>query len=86
MDDRLKRLSMRSWRRGMKEMDLILGPWSDANLKNLPQEKVELYDLLLEENDQDLLSWMLGQRPIPEGPIAPLVSEIAVFARERFRK
>ena len=32
---RLKRMSMRSWRRGTKEMDLILGPWSDAHLAGL---------------------------------------------------
>ena len=30
--DRLKRLRLRSWRRGMREMDLILGPFADAGL------------------------------------------------------
>ncbi len=25
---RLKRMRMRSWRRGTKEMDLVLGPWA----------------------------------------------------------
>ena len=34
---RLKRLTMRSWRRGMKEMDLILGPYADARLADMPQ-------------------------------------------------
>lgn len=86
MDDRLKRLSMRSWRRGMKEMDLILGPWSDENLRNLSEQTVALYDRLLEENDQDLLAWMLGQQPIPDGPLAPLIAEIATFARRRFSR
>ena len=31
-ETRLKRLRMRSWRRGVKEMDLILGPFSDSEL------------------------------------------------------
>ena len=35
---RLKRLRMRSWRRGMKEMDLILGPFSDSQLVDLPED------------------------------------------------
>ena len=29
---RLKRMAMRSWRRGTKEMDLVLGPYADASL------------------------------------------------------
>lgn len=79
---RLKRLSMRSWRRGTKEMDLILGPWSDAHLAGLDEGRLALYDRLLEENDQDLLPWMLGQHPAPPA-LAGLVGEIAVFARGR---
>ncbi len=86
MNDVLKRLHMRSWRRGMKEMDLILGPWSDAHLADLDEADLARYDLLLEENDQELLAWMLGQRPIPEGPLHDLATRIAAFARTRFAK
>ena len=32
---RLRRLTMRSWRRGMKEMDLILGHFADGPLAQL---------------------------------------------------
>lgn len=86
VDDRLKRIHMRSWRRGMKEMDLILGPWADAHLSDLSEQTVADYEKLLEENDQDLLGWMLGQHPVPDGPLAPLIREIAAFARVRFKK
>ena len=41
---RLKRLSMRSWRRGTKEMDLILGPWADAHLAAMPADVMDLYE------------------------------------------
>ena len=34
-DTRLRRLKIRSWRRGTKEMDLILGPFADAELGGL---------------------------------------------------
>lgn len=85
MNDVLKRLHMRSWRRGMKEMDLILGPWADSHLADLPEDEVAIYDKILQENDQDLLAWMLGQQDVPEGPMKPLLVEIAEFARRRFR-
>ena len=34
-EDRLKRLKMRSMRRGIKEMDLILTAYADANLAKM---------------------------------------------------
>lgn len=58
---RLKRLKMRSWRRGTKEMDLILGPFSDTGLASLNPKDLEVYEKLLEENDQDLYQWFSGQ-------------------------
>jgi antitoxin CptB len=60
---RLKRMKMRSWRRGTKEMDLILGPWADAHLAGLSAPELEEYELLLAENDQDLMAWILGSSP-----------------------
>lgn len=63
---RLKRLRMRSWHRGTKEMDLILGPFADDGLAALSPDDLDAYESLLEENDQDLYQWVSGQRPVPE--------------------
>ncbi len=79
---RLKRMRMRSWRRGTKEMDLILGPYADAHLAAMDEQRLTVYDVLLEENDQDLLPWVLGQGTAPVA-LAPLIAEIGVFARSR---
>lgn len=79
---RLKRLRMRSWRRGTKEMDLILGPFADAHLAALDAPTLALYDALLSENDQDLIGWMLGQTA-PPPRFAALVARIAGHARTR---
>lgn len=62
---RLKRLKMRSWRRGTKEMDLILGPFSDTFLVKLSLDQLDIYEDLLSENDQDLYQWFSGQVPAP---------------------
>ena len=79
---RLKRMNMRSWRRGTKEMDMILGPYADVHLAGMDAERLDLYDRLLWENDQDLLPWVLGQVEGP-GDYAVLLAEIAVFSRNR---
>lgn len=62
---RLKRLSMRSWRRGMKEMDMILGKYSDARLADLGPDDLAAYEALLDENDQTLYKWVSGAEPTP---------------------
>ena len=79
---RLKRMAMRSWRRGMKEMDLILGPYADAHLAAMAEDRLAVFDKLLEENDQDLLPWVLGQNPAP-GYLTELIAEIGIYARGR---
>lgn len=77
-ESRLKRLSMRSWRRGMKEMDLILGGFADARLAALSPAALDAYEALLEENDQDLYKWVGGAAPAP-ALHAPILAEIAAF-------
>ncbi|WP_347312868.1 succinate dehydrogenase assembly factor 2 [Defluviimonas sp. SAOS-178_SWC] len=77
--DRLKRMTMRSWRRGTKEMDLILGPFADAHLAAMMPAALDLYDALLGENDQDIYPWITGAAPAP-ARFAGLIDEIGAFA------
>ena len=79
---RLKRMTMRSWRRGTKEMDLILGPFADHHLSGLSEADLATYDRLLLENDQDLMAWILGQSAPPDW-VQPLLNRISAFARDR---
>ena len=81
----LKRMMMRSWRRGTKEMDLILGPYAEAHLAQMSQDELATYDRLLEENDTDLLPMILGQQDAPIG-LDDLIAKIAAFARGRLTK
>jgi len=83
-DHRLKRLRMRSWRRGIKEMDLVLGPFADACLGEMGEVDLALYDRLLDENDQDLLPMVLGQLAAPAG-MQDLIDRIAGHAKTRLR-
>ena len=77
-EHRIKRLKMRSWRRGTKEMDMILGPYSDTEIVNLQAEDLDLYEALLAENDQDLYVWMSRQADAPDD-LAHMVNVIRNF-------
>jgi antitoxin CptB len=78
-ENRLKRLAMRSSRRGIKEMDLILGPYGAARLAQMSAADLDLYEELLAENDQDLYQWVSGQVPAP-ARFAALIGDIAAHA------
>ena len=84
-ENRVRRLAMRSWRRGTKEMDLVLGPYADAQLAGMSDAALQHFDDLLEENDQDLALWVMGTAPAPD-KFAALIGEISIFARERLRR
>jgi len=65
-EHRLKRMQMRSMRRGIKEMDIILTAYAKANLAQMDSGQLDLYDQMLDENDQDLYQWVTGQVAAPE--------------------
>ncbi|MGR3636997.1 MAG: succinate dehydrogenase assembly factor 2 [Shimia sp.] len=76
-EHRLKRMKMRSMRRGIKEMDIILVRYADDTLESMTEAELDLYDALLHENDQDLYQWVTGQQPAPDR-LKRLISAISV--------
>lgn len=69
---------MRSMRRGIKEMDIILSRFAEAHLANLGEDELERYEALLSENDQDIYGWITGQSA-PPGRFAALIGRISAF-------
>ena len=61
-----KRLSIRSWRRGTKELDLILGQFSDNNLYKLKRSELNLYERLLSNDDYLIYNWLFGKENSPK--------------------
>ena len=78
-EEMVKRLHMRSMRRGIKEMDLILSAFADANLRQMSDADLTLYDRLLAENDHDIYGWVGGQFASPD-TYAGLIAQIAAGA------
>ncbi len=67
IDIRRKRLLFRSWHRGTREADLLLGSFAKANLARFDEHQLDDYERLLECPDADLFDWIGGRRqPPPE--------------------
>ena len=62
----IKRLKMRSWRRGMKEMDIILGKFIDHSIDFLTDNEMQSYENLLNNDDQTIFSWIFNKEQTPE--------------------
>jgi antitoxin CptB len=63
---RRKKLRYRAWHRGTKEMDLILGPFADANVDRFDTAQLDRLEALMDEEDPPLLTWVMGQAEPPE--------------------
>ena len=70
-----KQLIFRSWHRGTKEMDLLLGTFADEHLPGFGADELSEYAQILEVNDPDLYNWMTGKEDPPANMTGP------VFAR-----
>ena len=81
-EHRLKRLAMRSMRRGIKEMDLILSAFAGAHLDAMDAAGLTRYDALLDENDHDLYQWVTGQVAAP-ADYAVLIGDIQTHLASR---
>ncbi|MEM9047852.1 MAG: succinate dehydrogenase assembly factor 2 [Pseudomonadota bacterium] len=56
---------MRSARRGMREMDIVLGGFARAVLPGLSRDALDAYEMLLDEPDQEIFDWVTGRAPVP---------------------
>ncbi|RRQ24310.1 succinate dehydrogenase assembly factor 2 family protein [Guyparkeria sp. SCN-R1] len=79
-DERRARLRWRC-RRGLRELDLLLGPFAERQLPVLAPDELDTLDRLLTAADQDLQSWFLGRERPSDDSLADLVERIRQQAR-----
>jgi antitoxin CptB len=80
-DVRLRRIRYRSWHRGCKETDVILGNFADKALRSLTtDEELALYEALLEEQDVDIWNWLTDKTPLAAGRYDVLKRRLQSFA------
>lgn len=78
---RRKKALFRSWHRGMREVDLLLGTFADAQIDGLSSAELDQYEDLLEASDSDLLKWMTGEVPVPPQHDTTVFRRIQAFRR-----
>ena len=61
---RRKRLLFRSWHRGTRESDLILGRFADQHLAGFDEAQLDRYEALLDSPDADIFDWV-SHRAVP---------------------
>ncbi|HWA00761.1 MAG TPA: succinate dehydrogenase assembly factor 2 [Caulobacterales bacterium] len=79
MDDRRKMLKFRAWRRGFREIDLILGGFADRHLADMDEAHVDAFERLLGEADSDLYEWITETRAPPPELDTPTLALIRCF-------
>jgi antitoxin CptB len=62
---RRRRLLFRSWRRGTREADLILGSFAEVHVGAFDAVQLDRYEALLEVPDADLFDWINGRAAPP---------------------
>ncbi|MEX0697885.1 MAG: succinate dehydrogenase assembly factor 2 [Dongiaceae bacterium] len=65
LDLHRKRLRFRSWHRGTRELDLLLGRFAEAHLDAMTAEQLDRYAALLENGDPEIYDWLTGRAAVP---------------------
>ncbi|MGE3928605.1 MAG: succinate dehydrogenase assembly factor 2 [Hyphomonadaceae bacterium] len=82
MDERRKRLKFRAWRRGFREIDLILGGFADRYLAELGEEDLAAFERLLQTPDPDVYDWITGAAEAPPAFETPVLERLRAFRLE----
>jgi len=74
-----KRIRVRAWRRGMREMDLLLGGFADARLDALDAQMLAAFEALLDVDDDVAFRWFSGAEAVAPAHDTPLFHAIRAF-------
>lgn len=79
LDNRRKKILFRSWHRGIREMDLIMGGFADTYLPTLSEAELDVYEHLMEASDRDIYRWITGETITPINYDTPLFQKMKTF-------
>jgi antitoxin CptB len=75
LDPRRRKVLFRAWHRGMREMDLLMGGFADAEIGTMSEADLDDFELLIEVPDRDVFAWLTDERETPSN------YDTAVFRR-----
>jgi antitoxin CptB len=78
-DPRRRRALFRSWHRGLRETDLLMGRFADAEIAGLNDRDLADYESLLDAQDRDVLAWLTGEAEVPPDYDTPVFRKLRDF-------
>jgi antitoxin CptB len=65
LDPRRRKVLFRSWHRGTREMDLIMGRFADVHIGGFSDAELDDFERLIEVPDRDLFAWVTAKADTP---------------------
>ncbi len=85
LDVRRRKLLFRAWRRGVREMDLIVGRFADAYIDKFDDGALEDFERLIEVPNADLYGWVVGDRSVPANHDTAVLHQLVGFHAQNFQ-
>ena len=79
LDERRRKLLFRAWRRGVREMDLIVGRFADAHIDKFDDTGLDDFERLIEAPNAELYAWVIGADTVPATFDTAVLAELRAF-------
>jgi antitoxin CptB len=83
LSERRRKLLFRSWHRGIREMDLIMGGFADVSIAAMTDGELDELERLLDVPDQEIYSWFTGEGVVPAQFDSALFKRMREFSNRR---
>eukprot|EP00038_Savillea_parva_P005873 m.160400 g.160400 ORF g.160400 m.160400 type:complete len:163 (-) comp11942_c0_seq1:1149-1637(-) len=84
VDQLRSRLVYQSRKRGIKELDLLMGTFAHSELHKFSEAELREYDVILNDhgNEWDMYKWLVGKEPVPDYLTeSSVMSRLIVFTK-----
>jgi antitoxin CptB len=78
-EERRKKLKFRAWRRGFREMDLLMGSFADIAIESMDTSGLDEFERLLGVPDWEVYAWLIGQKDVPDNHRGPVLDQLIAF-------
>jgi antitoxin CptB len=79
LDERRRKLLFRAWRRGVREMDLIVGRFADAHIDKFDDRGLDDFEHLIEAGNVELYAWVTGTEDAPADYDTAVLAALKAF-------
>jgi antitoxin CptB len=83
LDPRRRKLLFRAWRRGVREMDLIVGRFADAHIDKFDDGALDDFERLIEVPNAALYAWVTGDESAPAEHDTAVLRQLIAFHSRR---